>query len=184
MSDGDAPALRVALRAFAHRDDQSLAGWLPEAVAAIDGVKAGGAMLPADVEGLLCWVERRWSGAITQVVIVDDDIPVGLIAWRDAEPPARSDPSPVVIIAALATRADARNRGCGAEAVEWLERARPGARFYAPVPRTNGLAIYFWLHAGYRPVTEDDQPDLVRDPTYLWMTRAAVANAAGASPGC
>ena len=46
-----------------------------------------------------------------------------------------------------------RNLGLGGEAVLALERAHAGIRkARADLPAGNGLAVYFWLRAGYRPV--------------------------------
>jgi hypothetical protein len=55
-----------------------------------------------------------------------------------------------------------RFRGLGGEAGLALERhlRRRFAieRVYAPVPDGRGLAVYFWLRQGYRPLTTADGP--------------------------
>lgn len=73
-----------------------------------------------------------------------------------------------------------RYRGLGGEATLALER-HLRARFqltevYAPIPDWRGLAVYFWLRQGYRPVTTTEAPwpltGLVDDPRPgIWMLR-------------
>jgi hypothetical protein len=57
--------------------------------------------------------------------------------------------------------------------VESLEDLHPARTYLAASPRANGLAVYFWLRTGYRPVRDDEVPALVRDPDHLWMIRAS-----------
>ena len=73
-----------------------------------------------------------------------------------------------------------RYRGLGGEATLALERhlrARFGVeRVYAPIPDWRGLAVYFWLRQGYRPVTFSEAPwrltALVGDSRPgIWMLR-------------
>ena len=75
---------------------------------------------------------------------------------------------------------DRRYRGLGGEATLALERhlrARFGVEsVYAPIPDWRGLAVYFWLRQGYRPVTITEAPwpltGLVPDPRPgIWMLR-------------
>lgn len=73
-----------------------------------------------------------------------------------------------------------RYRGLGGEATLALER-HLRARFqvghvYAPIPDWRGLAVYFWLRQGYRPVTMTEAPwpltGLIGDPRPgIWMLR-------------
>ena len=55
-----------------------------------------------------------------------------------------------------------RFRGLGGEAALALERylrERFGVeRVYAPVPDGRGLAVYFWLRLGYRPLLQTEAP--------------------------
>jgi len=73
-----------------------------------------------------------------------------------------------------------RYRGLGGEATLALER-HIRRRFdvdnvYAPIPDWRGLAVYFWLRQGYRPVTFTEAPwpltGLVPEPRPgIWMLR-------------
>jgi GNAT superfamily N-acetyltransferase len=55
-----------------------------------------------------------------------------------------------------------RFRGLGGEAglvlEEHLRRRHSVERVYAPVPDGRGLAVYFWLRLGYRPLTLAESP--------------------------
>jgi GNAT superfamily N-acetyltransferase len=73
-----------------------------------------------------------------------------------------------------------RFRGLGGEAGLAVERRvmeRWGARrVLASVPEGRGLAVYFWLRLGYRPLTQPDAPWVVRGlggkaVPGIWMER-------------
>ena len=139
--------------------------WLPEAFAAIDGVRSR-AEHPSTWLDLGAATSARWPGCNVASVHLSDERPCGFVvvevdgADHDA---AR--------IRALAIRRALRNLGYGGEVVEQLEAAVPRRRWYAVVPRGNGLAVYFWLRIGYRPVRLDEDEALCRDPAQLWMMR-------------
>ena len=74
-----------------------------------------------------------------------------------------------------------RYRGLGGEAALALERHLRRrfsiGRVYAPIPDWRGLAVYFWLRQGYRPVTAAEHPwplaGLTPEPRPgVWMLRA------------
>jgi hypothetical protein len=62
----------------------------------------------------------------------------------------------------LAIEPSGRFRGLGGEAALGLERHLRRRfrirRFYAPVPDGRGLALYFWLRIGLRPLTASQSP--------------------------
>lgn len=73
-----------------------------------------------------------------------------------------------------------RFRGLGGEAglaIERLLRQRFGVgRVFAPVPDGRGLAVYFWLRLGYRPLTLAEAPwplvGLTPEPRAgMWLCR-------------
>jgi len=71
-----------------------------------------------------------------------------------------------------------RYRGLGGEAALAIERRlRDGLaveRVYAPVPETRGLAVYFWLRLGYRPLLPSRAPAPPRFATGaggIWLLR-------------
>jgi GNAT superfamily N-acetyltransferase len=75
-----------------------------------------------------------------------------------------------------------RFRGLGGEAGLALERHLGSLgieRVYAPVPEARGLAVYFWLRLGYRPLSAGDMPGppagLDGSPMAgIWMVRESV----------
>jgi hypothetical protein len=62
----------------------------------------------------------------------------------------------------LGMQPERRYRGLGGEAglaVERLVRERTGVgRVYAGVPEGRGLAVYFWLRLGFRPLSIGEAP--------------------------
>jgi GNAT superfamily N-acetyltransferase len=175
--------MRLHLRAATPSDADAVASWLPEAAAAIDGRGA-----PVDryltLDSLLrCWDARFLPGATLLAERADGAV-VGLARVRTPEDAG-------LVIDTLAVRADARNRGYGLEMVLAIETTfgEASTRAYAGIPRENGLAVYFWLRAGYRPlypVPAGPPPGL--DPALLWMVRSltraapAIPCSAGSAP--
>ena len=174
---------RVSLRPFADGDDPLLRPWLAEAVAAVDRARGVGADAPTNLDGLRRWIHARWRDAECAAIVTARGL-TGFLIWQAARPPQTGATVHAAVIAALAVRHDARNLGYGAEAVEAVEESVRARQVLAAIPRTNGLAVYFWLRAGYRPVALVEQPDLARDPEHLWMLRAVCSDRSAASPGC
>jgi hypothetical protein len=80
----------------------------------------------------------------------------------------------------LAIDPSRRFRGLGGEAglaIERHVRSRLGeTRFYAPIPDGRGLAVYFWLRLGYRPLLASESPGPLigltsEPPAGIWMLR-------------
>jgi len=171
--------VRVTLRPLLHTDAADIEPWLAEAAAAVDGVRPA-ADTPATLVAFERLVSTRWPGATIEAMLVEKVEVAGLLAWRRST--TLGDHASAIVIEALAVRAGLRNLGYGAEAVYRLEAAHPQARVYAAIPRMNGLAIYFWLRAGYRPLRLDEDATLVHDPERLWMVNGLSPSASGASP--
>jgi hypothetical protein len=160
----------VTLRPIGPRDHAWLAAWLPDAAA-----RAGHDDAPA----LLAAVRKR---GVTAAVIAIDEAPAGVIAWRRA---ARSSTATVEFLGVEQRRA---RRGAGMTAAQLLEDAltRAGVRtMYAPAPAAHGIAMYFWIRLGYRPLLRGDWP-CTRDGV-AWLRRdvataPAAADAASARP--
>jgi hypothetical protein len=104
-----------------------------------------------------------------------DDVTIGMaVALQDA-PDDGSASIPLLTIAP-----NRRFVGLGGEAGLALEkqvRARWGSeRLYAPVPDGRGLAVYFWLRLGYRPMLTPEAPWplaglVVEARPGIWMQR-------------
>jgi len=72
---------------------------------------------------------------------------VGVVAYRGE--------GSTCYITAVVVRPDKRGLGLGSEGVRLLEEycaSRGIVTFYAQVPLDGGLAFYFWLRLGYRPL--------------------------------
>jgi hypothetical protein len=104
-----------------------------------------------------------------------EDVTMGLAVALESAPDAGA-----AIIPLLAIAPNRRFVGLGGEAGLALEaqiRARWGAqRIYAPVPDGRGLAVYFWLRLGYRPLQLSEAPwplaGLSAEPRPgIWMLR-------------
>lgn len=159
--------MRLRLRAPKREDGPGVAGWLPEAVAAVQG--RGTAASADTLDGALARWDTSYPAGRTLLAVAVDGTPLGLVRARRAAG-AR------LVVDALTVRADARNLGYGVEMVMAIEAEHGDAvAAFAGVPRTNGLAVYFWLRAGYHPlypVTDDGGPGL--DGDRLWMTRVLI----------
>jgi GNAT superfamily N-acetyltransferase len=100
---------------------------------------------------------------------------LGLIVLLSDRPESGDVSVPLVAVAP-----QRRFSGLGGEAVLAVERevrARWGVqRCFAPVPDGRGLALYFWLRLGYRPLTTEQAPwplaGLSDEPRRgIWMVR-------------
>jgi GNAT superfamily N-acetyltransferase len=148
------PVERVALRPL-ERARLADFGWLPPALAPEWSLAD-----LASAEGeVLAIAEGEGEAPVIGVLVVQRDAPlagattVGFIAVE----PAR------------------RHRGLGGEAVLALERRLGGGRALAPVPEGRGLAVYFWLRVGYRPLRLAEAPGpprgLAGPIAGIWMGR-------------
>ena len=152
-------------------DAPAVEPWLAEAVAAVDGVRPG-PETPATLAALARLGDRRWSGGTLLVLVAAGQGVVGLLGWRPLA--TAGGAATAAVIDALAVRRDRRDLGYGVEAVERLEAMLSAATVYATPPRTNGLALYFWLRAGYRPFYPNPAAAAAMhglDPALLWMVR-------------
>jgi GNAT superfamily N-acetyltransferase len=105
----------------------------------------------------------------------EDGTAMGLALVRFDAPSAGN-----AVISFLAMQPERRYRGLGGEAglaVERLLRERLGARcVYVGVPEGRGLAVYFWLRLGFRPLSIAQAPKAslgltVHSMPGIWMVR-------------
>jgi GNAT superfamily N-acetyltransferase len=119
------------------------------------------------------------AGVGSELVLISDaeGAPIGVALLRP-ETPAPGDAT----IAFLAVQPERRYRGLGGEAglaVERLARERLRVRrVYAGIPEGRGLAVYFWLRLGYRPLSVAEAPGAVlglgaESRPGIWMVRAS-----------
>jgi hypothetical protein len=110
------------------------------------------------------------------VLIADvESRPIGIAVVFRGMPDSRSATIPF-----LAMDPGRRFRGLGGEAGIALDlQLRKGAGFdrvYAPVPEGRGLAVYFWLRLGFRPLSFAESPNAPLGLTGdskpgIWMVR-------------
>lgn len=151
---------RVQLSALTPEAAAGLSGWLEAALAP--------EWTPADLQ------ENLDAG---QGVVVSDESsePIGAAVVLLGVPDGKSASVPLIAI-----EPQQRFRGLGGEAALALERhlrrRLAVERVYAPVPEARGLAVYFWLRLGYRPLSAGEMPrpslGLNGRPTAgIWMVR-------------
>jgi ribosomal protein S18 acetylase RimI-like enzyme len=115
-----------------------------------------------------------------------DGTPIGMaVVFCDS--PGAGDAT----IAFLSVDPARRFRGLGGEAGIELERQlredRGYERVYAPVPEGRGLAVYFWLRLGFRPLGRGEAPSAPLGLTAeskpgIWMVRDGGALSPNPSP--
>jgi GNAT superfamily N-acetyltransferase len=107
----------------------------------------------ATLEDLRRAVEAGWGALVTR----SGGEAIG-VAVASPDSPVKGAAS----VPFLAVTPEARFRGLGGEAGLALDRyLRAHHRFqliYAPVPEARGLAVYFWLRLGFRPLLTSDAP--------------------------
>jgi GNAT superfamily N-acetyltransferase len=139
---------------------------------------------PAEMPWLEVALAPEWSlddflaaGVDSELVLISDaeGAPIGVALLRP-DTPVHGEAT----IAFLAVQPERRYRGLGGEAglaVERLARERLRVRrVYAGIPEGRGLAVYFWLRLGYRPLSSADAPSArlglgAESRPGIWMVR-------------
>jgi GNAT superfamily N-acetyltransferase len=153
---------RLLLRAATPLDVAALSDWLSPAALSPDW----------QIEDLAAVLPQAHS------ILIGDTAgeSLGLIVLLTDRPEPGDVSIPLVAVAP-----PRRFSGLGGEAVLAVERElrkRWGVkRCFAPVPDNRGLAVYFWLRLGYRPLTPAQAPwplaGLTDEPRRgMWMLRA------------
>ena len=145
----------MPLRALRNSDIPSLAAWLP-AVASASGFDR--------------WVDAQTlSNAIgnDNALLYTDDAGQAFVAFALNTP--KRNAAAVDFIAVAPER---RRLGIGGRAAIALERrlSKTTRQIYVAVPSSTGLALYFWLRLGYRPLMRPDWPAPL-DGASTWMLR-------------
>jgi ribosomal protein S18 acetylase RimI-like enzyme len=146
----------MPLRTVRTSDVPPLAAWLPDVAKAI-GCE------PWSSEDALRDVVGREN-----TLIYHDATGAAFVAY-ELHAPKRN----AAHVKLLAVAPDKRRLGIGVRAALALEKrlAKPAARIYVAVPARLGLALYFWLRLGYRPLTQRDWPEAPADAPSTWMVR-------------
>jgi ribosomal protein S18 acetylase RimI-like enzyme len=144
----------IDLRPLARRDIQRLAAWLPGAA------RAAGCDLWADTPNLSTAIKR-------DDVLVDGS--TGAFLHIEAAAPHGGEAR----VHFLAVDPEQRRLGLGGRVALTLEELLRGSaeRIYVAVPADFGLALYFWLRLGYRPLTQREWPTSPERGPSVWMVR-------------
>jgi GNAT superfamily N-acetyltransferase len=145
----------MALRSLRASDIESLSSWLLPLAAQLECER---------------WTdERALRDAIgaNDALLFTDDAGQAFVSYEKGAPlldSARVD--------LLAVARDDRCLGIGSRAALALERRlrRSAPRIYIGLPQRFGLALYFWLRLGYRPLTQGEWP-ANEEATSAWMVR-------------
>jgi ribosomal protein S18 acetylase RimI-like enzyme len=137
-------------------------------------VPALASWLPAIASELGC---DRWAGETAlrdgvgapDALLFSDHAGDAFIAYQTGTPSAGAATIDLVAVAH-----QQRRLGLGGRAALALERrlAREADRIYVRVPSRIGIALYFWLRLGYRPLLQHDWPAAaIDDDLSAWMMR-------------
>ena len=144
--------MTIALRLLLDADAAWLDGWLAPVAASVGYELRGRSTKPT--------ARRSTKGTKVEVVrtkvIVRDGVDVGVAVYRPAAPTRGS-----AIIELVATLPAFARRGSGMMAAALIEeelRAGGVLRLYAPAPAVHGIAMYFWIRLGYRPLLRAQWP--------------------------
>jgi hypothetical protein len=143
--------VNIQLRPVGVGDARWLDGWLAPVAASV----AYNEMTVERPSALLLERLRRERGLRAQIIVRDGD-DVGVVVYRVGAP--RRD---AAIVEIVATPPALARRGSGMSAAALMEDAvrAEGVRVvYAPAPEVHGIATYFWIRLGYRPLLRREWP--------------------------
>ncbi len=103
-----------------------------------------------------------------RLLIAEKGVPEGFVDYQVGTP--QRDAARIRL---LAVRSDRRRLGIGSRAVLAVEERlrRTAARCFVLVPAKLGLAFYFWLRLGYRPLNQREWPTSPEEREAVWMVR-------------
>jgi ribosomal protein S18 acetylase RimI-like enzyme len=140
------------------------------------------AVRPADIVRLAAWLpevadkagDSRWAtanaladSAANSNVLTNDEASA-FIAFDLAAP--EKDAAQIDF---LAVAPEQRRVGIGGRVVFGVERRlkSKAKRLYTLVPASIGLALYFWLRLGYRPLVKNESLPVPGGDASVWMVR-------------
>ena len=137
---------------------------------------------PVDIEHLVSWLPdvataaecQPWadSTALAELTgkpgVLTNDARTAFLAYELRSPEANA-----ARVTFLAVAPDERRLGIGGQAALAVERRLRGKakRLYVVVPSSIGLALYFWLRLGYKPLERANWPEPPANPPAVWMVQ-------------
>jgi GNAT superfamily N-acetyltransferase len=143
----------ILLRDVSGDDAAWSGGWLPSVAASVGHEGAG------DTKS------GRGKARATTRIIERDGERAGVLIYR-----LHARKRGAAIIELIATPPAYARRGSGMKAAALLEdelRARGVREIFAPAPAAHGIAMYFWIRLGYRPLKRDAWPCAREDVAWL-----------------
>ena len=98
-------------------------------------------------------------------VVVADGAAIGIAVWRLL-------PAAAALIEFVGVQPSSGRRGYGHQAAERLAealRADGVTALFAPAPAIHGIAVYFWIRLGFRPLLQVDWP--CKREGLAWLVR-------------
>jgi hypothetical protein len=156
---GRAVTVTARLRPLARKDAAHVDEWLGTALRAVrykpDPAHAGAALLG-----------RVQADAALRARVIDQaGQPVGVVVYRLLD----DQRATFELIAVPREHARSGNGMQGAALAEDEMRAAGARVAYAPAPAAHGIALYFWIRLGYRPLLRGDWP--CRRDGVAWLAR-------------
>ena len=142
--------MNVKLRPIGARDAAWLNSWLAPVAADVD--------YEVDAEAPGAWLLERLGAehGLRARIIAIGEHGAGVIVWREHAPKRGT-----AIVELVATPPEDARLGAGmaaAAAVESVFREELVRVVYAPAPAVHGIAMYFWIRLGYRPLQRAEWP--------------------------
>jgi hypothetical protein len=132
--------VNVTLRALEPADADWLDDWLPPVAASV----GYDAIDPAQATASL----RRHGDAQARIISRNGER-AGLVVYRMRP----GDAAAMIELVAVPPQAARQGSGMSAAAAVEAELCASGThRIYAPAPEVHGIATYFWIRLGYRPL--------------------------------
>lgn len=142
---------RIRLRLLRDDDVPLIERWYGEAAAAAHGLSDAGVYGLHDLLGQIQAARTERHGGLLVITRAGEDRPIGLLDYRIGTPEQGW-----AMVGCLTLAAGARRWGLGIDALRLFEEEavrRWNLRgFRANVDVRHGLALYFWLRLGYRPL--------------------------------
>jgi hypothetical protein len=151
--------MNVALRKLRDGDAAWLDTWLGACAASV-----GYDVIDANAANRSLARHVDSSRAMARVIVAgDEDVGVVVFTMRDRG---------AAIIEFVGVQPSRARRGFGHRGASLAEdelRASGATAIYAPAPAVHGIAVYFWIRLGYRPLQKSDWP-CYRDGV-AWLRR-------------
>lgn len=144
----------MRLHSLRRADIERLAAWLPDVATAADCQP---------------WADpKALAESIGKSEVLTNDTRTMFVAYALGTPEADA-----ARVGLLAVAPGKRRFGIGGQAALALERQLRGKakHVFVLVPSSIGLALYFWLRLGYKPLERANWPELQADPPAAWMVR-------------